>query len=93
MNFDDMPELHWPLGYAYVYLLFMAVVLLAVLLMWYNGLIKVGEGGGLGGWGWGAQGAVNGRCPLLACMFGCWEVFWSCVMLVFRSVGAYCGSA
>lgn len=41
MNFDNMPELHWSFGYAYVYALFIGVVLLAVLLMWYNGLIKV----------------------------------------------------
>jgi hypothetical protein len=41
MNFDVMPELHWRFGYAYCYLLFVGVVALAVLLMWYNGLIKV----------------------------------------------------
>lgn len=41
MNFDVMPELHWRFGYGYCYLLFVGVVALAVLLMWYNGLIKV----------------------------------------------------
>lgn len=44
MNFDIMPELHWTYGYGYVYGLFVGVVLLAVLLMWYMGLIKVGPG-------------------------------------------------
>lgn len=41
MNFDNMPELHWDFGYAYAYVLFIGVVLLAVLMMWYMGLIKV----------------------------------------------------
>jgi hypothetical protein len=37
-----MPELHWRYGYGYCYALFVGVVVLALLLMWYNGLIKVG---------------------------------------------------
>ena len=48
MNFDNMPELHWRYGYGYCYVLFVGVVLLALLLMWYNGLIKVGRGVGGG---------------------------------------------
>jgi hypothetical protein len=78
MNFDHMPELHWGLGYAYVYLLFLAVVLLAVLLMWYNGLIKVNVcvcvgGGGLAVLllsGWKGRSFVD-MAVALKCACGC----------------------
>jgi hypothetical protein len=59
MNFDNMPELHWHYGYGYCYVLFVGVVLLALLLMWYNGLIKVGT---CLSWGVSTEGVLGCVC-------------------------------
>lgn len=41
MNFENIPELHWELGYMYFYLLCFGVVLLGGLLLRRVGLLKV----------------------------------------------------
>jgi hypothetical protein len=40
MNFDDLPELHWPRGYMFFWLLTALIILAALLLAFYFGFIK-----------------------------------------------------
>ena len=44
MNFDNMPELHWELGYMYVWVVYAGILIVAVVLMWWYGYIKMRYG-------------------------------------------------
>jgi uncharacterized membrane protein (Fun14 family) len=41
MNFDNMPELHWELGYMFAWLLFFGILVLAIVLMWWYGYVSI----------------------------------------------------